>query len=86
MSLYGTSRLFLSVPWKWLYRLRVEGAQPVPVRGPVVLASNHPTYLDPITVGVALPRPITYMAWDESLKWPVVGTFLQKLGTIPVPE
>ncbi len=85
MNLYNTAHFILLRLWRCLYRLRIEGAHRVPDRGPVVLAPTHPTYLDPITLGVSLPRPITFMAWDQAFGWPVVGPFVRAVGAIPLP-
>ena len=41
--------------------LRVEGADGVPARGPVLLAANHLSFLDPVVLQAATPRPIHYL-------------------------
>jgi 1-acyl-sn-glycerol-3-phosphate acyltransferase len=53
------------VSWSFLrikYDLKVSGQQNVPMRGPVILACNHVSHLDPVVLGVASPRRVTYMA------------------------
>jgi 1-acyl-sn-glycerol-3-phosphate acyltransferase len=38
-------------PWlRWGLRWTVEGAEHIPATGPVLLASNHVSYLDPLTL------------------------------------
>ncbi|HET8543123.1 MAG TPA: AMP-binding protein [Pseudolabrys sp.] len=37
-----------------LFQLRVTGTENLPARGPFVLASNHPSYLDPFALAAAL--------------------------------
>jgi 1-acyl-sn-glycerol-3-phosphate acyltransferase len=65
---------------RWWFRLRVEGADNVPIRGPAVLAMNHESALDiPITV-VACPRRITFMAKKELYKNAFVAWALRRLG------
>ena len=38
------------------FRFRSTGREHVPPTGPVLLVSNHQSYLDPVLVGVACPR------------------------------
>jgi len=47
----------LRVAWD----LHVEGAHRIPARGPALLAANHLSFLDPVVLQGALPRPIHYL-------------------------
>ena len=44
-----------------VFDLRVEGAHRIPARGPALLAANHLSFLDPVVLQGALPRPIHYL-------------------------
>lgn len=48
-----------------LWKLRVAGAQLVPVAGPVVLVSNHAAFLDGLLLAAASPRPVHVLATSE---------------------
>lgn len=50
-ALYGLNRWLMQS----LFRLRMEGREQVPEQGPVILACNHASYLDPFAVAAALP-------------------------------
>jgi 1-acyl-sn-glycerol-3-phosphate acyltransferase len=70
-----------------VYRLRVEGAEHVPVEGGFVVAANHTSNLDPWPLGVALwPRSVHFMAkyeaWRPPLSWLIgaVGSFPVRRG------
>ena len=52
--------------------------------GPLIVAANHVSYLDPPALGCALPRPIRYMAKAELFRIPVLGATIAALGTFPV--
>lgn len=67
-----------------LYRLEVRGADRVPVSGPLVVAANHGSVLDPFVLGAALPRPIRYITKAELWRYPVVGRLLEAGGAIPL--
>ena len=51
--------------------------------GPVVLACNHISLLDPPVLGTAAPRKVKFMAKAE-LFVPVLGTIYKLLGAFPV--
>jgi 1-acyl-sn-glycerol-3-phosphate acyltransferase len=65
------------------WRVRVTGAEHVPVDGPVILAPNHLGFIDgPLLFGVA-PRPVHTLAKHEMFRGPV-GWVLRAVGQIPV--
>ena len=45
-----------------LFSLRTAGGQHVPRSGPVLVLSNHQTFLDPVLVGLAIPRYVRWVA------------------------
>lgn len=70
------SRLF----WK----IEFCGAENVPARGGVIIASNHQTYLDPFWLSLQIKRPTRYLAWSAAFGWPVVGRCLTWFGAWPL--
>jgi 1-acyl-sn-glycerol-3-phosphate acyltransferase len=54
--------------------------------GPVILAMNHQSYLDPPFAGSACKRDIYYLARKSLLKVRVLGWLLPKLNVIPVEQ
>lgn len=78
--------------WKWaalwilrtFFSVEYHGLENVPERGPVIIAGNHPSYLDPVLVGVPVRRPIRFMAWDALFRIPVLGFVISALGAFPV--
>ena len=70
--------------FKLYFRFRVYDAQNVPLTGPVILAANHASYLDPPLVGSGLHRPINYLARATLFTvWPF-GWLLRQLNSVPV--
>ncbi|HLP78188.1 MAG TPA: 1-acyl-sn-glycerol-3-phosphate acyltransferase, partial [Candidatus Paceibacterota bacterium] len=43
------------------FRWRVYNPENVPKSGPVILASNHASFIDPPLVGSGLHRPVNYL-------------------------
>ena len=52
--------------------LVVEGAENVPLKGGVIFASNHQSWLDVQVLGASSPRRIHFMAKTEFETWPVL--------------
>lgn len=64
-------------------RLEVEGRENIPATGPLVIASNHLSLLDPPVIGTAATRKVNFMAKQE-LFVPVLGDIYKVLGAFPV--
>jgi len=73
---------------KWICQvflgLKIVGRENVPKTGPVILASNHVSYLDPIIVGVSLPRRLNFLAKEEIFNGPLLSWLMKKLQAFPV--
>ncbi len=65
-------------------RKQVVGLENVPRRGPVILASNHVSLLDPALLPVLVPRRIVYMGKIELWRTPIIGPLYGLVGFIPV--
>jgi len=70
--------------YRFYFRWRVFNPERVPLKGPVILASNHASYIDPPLVGAALPRAINYLAREDLFRFPVIGWVLHRWQTVPV--
>jgi 1-acyl-sn-glycerol-3-phosphate acyltransferase len=66
------------------FRWRVFNPERVPLSGPVVLASNHASFLDPPLVGSALHRDINYLARESLFRYPGIGALLRSWNSVPV--
>jgi 1-acyl-sn-glycerol-3-phosphate acyltransferase len=70
--------------FKILFAVEYHGLENVPKDGPVILAGNHPSYLDPVLVALPIKRVSRYMAWDALFKIPLLGWLIRSLGAFPV--
>lgn len=66
------------------FDLKVEGVGHVPSDGPVLLLSNHQSYLDPVLLGVQLRRPVCYLAKSELFANPAFGWLIRALNAFPI--
>ena len=79
--------LGLSVPIVRLWgRLKVEGLEHVPARGPMLLVGNHDSYWDPVVIGIAALERRQIRALAKSSLWKVRGLnkVLDGMGQIPI--
>jgi 1-acyl-sn-glycerol-3-phosphate acyltransferase len=56
---------------KLTFRLRVVGAEHLPMTGPVLLAGNHSGFLDGPIVMIMLPRPSAFLVKSEIYRGPL---------------
>src|SRR5215207_5649311 len=70
--------------YKFYFGWRVYNPERVPVKGPVILASNHASFLDPPLVGAGLRRDINYLARESLFRFPVIGWVLRNWNSVPV--
>ncbi len=82
--LYRFAYSFIPPLWRLLYRMEISGREHFPPAGPVVLASNHRSNLDPFFLGASAPRQIHFMAKAELWKVGALGWLIDKLGAFPI--
>jgi 1-acyl-sn-glycerol-3-phosphate acyltransferase len=84
---YRLVELLLRQPLRRALRWRVEGVDRLPARGPVLLASNHVSYFDPMAVANLTDlagRRARFLAKAELFENRVLGAALNRMGQIPV--
>ncbi len=75
----------LFVPFFLIYfRLNRIGREHLPKEGPLLLASNHRSFLDPFVIGTIIRRPVYYMAKRELFEKRWQAWILNALGAFPV--
>ncbi len=67
-------------------RLEVTGREVLPLSGPLLIAGNHDSYYDTISIGIGgLPRrQIQALAKDALWKFPGLAPVLNGMGQIPI--
>jgi 1-acyl-sn-glycerol-3-phosphate acyltransferase len=66
------------------FRMQRIGREYVPRTGPVILAANHRSFLDPFVIGTMARRPMYYMAKKELFARRWLAWILSALGAFPV--
>ena len=65
-------------------RVRVYGADRVPLQGGLVVAANHFSWIDPPALGDACPRTLYFMAKVEAHRVPGLGQLMRSFGAFSV--
>ena len=81
---YWVVRVVLQPFFVVYFRLRRVGRGHIPTDGPLLLASNHRSFLDPFVLGTMLRRPVYYVAKKELFENRLQAWFLNALGAFPV--
>ncbi len=75
---------FFRTFYKVYFRAEWFNAERVPATGPVILAANHASIVDPPLVGGGLDRGISYLARESIFRFPGVGWVLRNWDAVPV--
>jgi 1-acyl-sn-glycerol-3-phosphate acyltransferase len=83
--LYHVFRATSGLLLRGLFDLRVHGIEHLPESGSFILAANHHNYLDGVVLGVAVPRPISFLVMPRVFRaTPLHPPIHRRIGSIPV--
>jgi len=81
---YWVLKVLLTPIFLLLWRVKVEGREHVPARGPVILAPNHVTFLDSLFLPLVVRRRVTFVAKAEYFDSWKTAWFFRAVGQIPM--
>src|SRR6056297_134741 len=82
--IYWLSYYLVNIYLKIVHNWKVKGKKNVPKKGPLIVVSNHVSYLDPPIVGSAVNRHLHFMAKTELFEKKWFGFILKQIGSFPV--
>lgn len=87
--LYGAINGVLRPLTHAAYRPTIVGADQVPLRGGVIIASNHLSFIDSFAIPLASPRQVSFLAKSEYFTGSGIGGALRRqlfeaIGAVPV--
>jgi 1-acyl-sn-glycerol-3-phosphate acyltransferase len=82
--LYWVIKIVVTPVLRVCCRIKVEGKEHLPRSGPVILASNHRSFLDSIFIPLLVPRRVTFVAKAEYFDDPKTAWFFRGVGQIPI--
>ena len=81
---YRLAWIFFRALFATYLRTRFLHADRVPASGPVILASNHASFLDPPLIGAGFNRMVNYLARDTLFHVPIFASMLRSWKVVPV--
>ena len=81
-TLFHGARGLVHYNLKKMHRLKVDGLENLPKKGGAILAANHQSWLDAQVLGVALRRPVCFLAKSEFIEWPLLRHFIELSDSI----
>jgi 1-acyl-sn-glycerol-3-phosphate acyltransferase len=81
---YRLTKLLLAPYLRLFFRIRVDGRQHIPERGPAILACNHISFCDSFFLPLVVPRRVRYVAKAEYFDNWKVAWFFRANGHIPI--
>ena len=67
-----------------IYRVKVTGMDHIPDEGPVIIASNHVSFADPLILGGMIRRPVNFVMYYKIYKIPVLHFIFRTGKAIPI--
>jgi 1-acyl-sn-glycerol-3-phosphate acyltransferase len=81
---YNVCKTAMFAAYTGLLSQRSIGGHNFPRTGPVLLLSNHQSFIDPFFLGVAAPRPLIFLTRETLHKNRLLSLFMNSLGSIPI--
>ena len=81
---YWVLKVILSPIFFILWRIKVEGRENIPKKGPAVLAANHQSFCDSFFIPLVVTRKVTYLAKAEYFDSKKTAWFFRAAGQIPI--
>jgi 1-acyl-sn-glycerol-3-phosphate acyltransferase len=69
---------------KIFFGLKIYGRESFPETGPLIVASNHASFLDPVIVGVGAPEKLDYLARDTLFRFRPFARLLYMVNVSPI--
>ena len=68
------------------YRITAVGRENVPPDGPVLLVSNHVSFIDPFLIAMANRRVVRFLVFRAYYEIPIAHWFFRAMGCIPISD
>ncbi len=83
-GIYWWSYWFAFYGFTFGWGFRATGREHLPRTGPALLVSNHQSFIDPVLVGSAATRRVTYLARSNLWNNKVLGRVIDHYGAVPI--
>lgn len=84
-AFYASVAAMLRIVLKLIFNFEVQGAENVPMNGPVVLAANHASFIDPIFLAACTRRRVRFLMYS-TYYFSIANPLFYLFGCIPIDE
>lgn len=86
---YALARWLVALAYRLLWRPKVTGLEHIPRQGPVILASNHLSFIDSVVIPLTVPRRVRFLAKAEyfegrGVRGRLSAAFFRLIDAVPV--
>jgi 1-acyl-sn-glycerol-3-phosphate acyltransferase len=81
---YYFANVVLRAVFDLVLRVEIRGLEQVPRQGALIIAISHSSFIDPVLMGVYLPRDVVPMAKVEAFEYPILGACIRWYGAFTV--
>lgn len=86
---YALTRGLVMVLFRTLWRPVIDGREHIPASGPLIVASNHLSFIDSVVIPLAVPRRVAFLAKAEYFEGRSLASlprraFFRAFGAVPV--
>jgi 1-acyl-sn-glycerol-3-phosphate acyltransferase len=67
-----------------IYRVEVRGMENIPESGPLIVAANHVSFVDPLIIGGIIRRPVRFVMYYRIFQMPVLKFIFKTGKAIPI--
>ena len=82
--IYWIAHCLFTLCSKLCFPVKVYGRKYIPSHGGFIIASNHLSNLDPMILGIASSKKLSYMAKEPLFKNKFFAFFLREFGAFPI--
>ncbi len=81
---YTLAWMLFRITYRCYCNRKIYHGERVPLIGPLILASNHASFIDPPLIGGSIYRPINYFGRESLFRYPGIGTLLRSWNSVPL--
>jgi 1-acyl-sn-glycerol-3-phosphate acyltransferase len=81
---YNLANAAMRIAARILLDMHITGLENMPKSGPIIVAMNHTSFLDPVLIGMFIPRYVTMMSKAENFSNPLFAIIIRLYGVFPV--